>query len=65
MTPEMKPIATAPLNVRILATDGKWWAVVVVYGPPDYDRTFYLISHWAVCQESDWELTLWCELPEV
>jgi hypothetical protein len=52
-------ISTAPDDgTPILATDGKWTAVV--YGNPDACESWrWRISHWAVCQEYDWQPTHW------
>jgi hypothetical protein len=49
-----EPISTAPDDgTPILATDGKWTAVV--YGSPDTSAFWrWRISHYAVCQEYDW-----------
>jgi hypothetical protein len=63
------PISTAPDDgTPILATDGKWSAVV--YGDPDTLRSEarWRISHWAVCQEYDWTPTHWfpdVKLPQI
>lgn len=54
-----EPIATAPLDeTPILATDGKWTAIV--YGSPASSEDYrWRISHFAVCQEYDWTPTHW------
>lgn len=54
-----EPISTAPRDeTPILATDGKWTAVV--YGTPPGESLWpWRISHFAVCQEYDWYPTHW------
>jgi hypothetical protein len=62
-----EPIETAPNDTRILATDGKWTAVV--YSSTDVPEPWrWRISHWAVCQEYDWTPTHWfpdVKIPEL
>lgn len=63
-----QPIETAPCDgTPILATDGKWTAVV--YGSADMPPEWrWRISHYAVCQEYDWQPTHWfpdVKIPEL
>jgi hypothetical protein len=59
-----QPIETAPVesDQPILMTDGKWFAAGYV-GRDQFHK--YRISHFAVCQEYEWEPTHWMPAPSL